>query len=197
MSDLDQDFLSDFYDEVENPLDAVEAYLLTTPRLYKRRAWDRLSFSSEGRFTEYRVEASYLPDDERVLISVRSNMIFDAEYDMLLSQLIRKINRGLTFGYFDVDDAGFPVFNHSLSLRHMDEQGVVEEVNQTAQQGASALDSAYPALSVMHNHLRRLSDAGFVLEMDDFLPAMNDDSPQQNAANNSFDFALMDVKGEG
>ncbi len=189
------DFLADFYDEAESPLDAYEGYLLTTETLFKRSAWDRMVMEHQGRFAKYRIEFHYLPDDERIVAKCYSEMMLDVEYEALAAPLILKINRGLSYGHFDMTVAGHPVFKHALNLRGVDERVAVEEMEIFRDQAVAAFDQRYPALSVMRNHMKRLADAGFVLEMDDFLPAVND-NPHEGGAQN-LTLALMDVKGEG
>ena len=201
--DIMNDFLADFYDEVDTPLDAYEAFLLTTDYLYTRPNWDRLVMNVSGRYAKYRVEFQWLPDDERMVATCLSEIMLDPDYETLVAPLFLKINRSLPFGHFDINVAGNPVFKHSYSTKHLNTQVTMEELDDFRVAAVKFFDRHYAALSVMNNHMRRLADAGFVLEMDDFLPAVPavndnpDDITIHNNQQQDFALALMDVQGEG
>lgn len=190
MLDTMNDFLADFYDEAESPVDAYEAFLLTTETIYSRSAWDRVVLDQLGRFAGYKLEFLYLPDDGHIVARCWGDLMLDPEYEALAAPLILKINRGLAMGHFDMAPTGHPVLKHSLCVAGLDEKSVVARLEEFRTRAVALFDQSYAALSVMQNHMKRLAEAGFVLEMDDFLPAVND-----NAGHLSF--ALMDVKGEG
>lgn len=193
-----EDFLADFYDEVDTPLDAYEAFLLTTECLYKRPNWDRLVMNVSGRYAKYRIEFLWLPEDERMVATCLSEIMLNPDYETLAAPLFLKINRSLPFGHFDMNMAGHPVFKHSYSIKHANAQISMEELEEFRESAVKFFDKHYAALSMMNNHMRRLADAGFVLEMDDFLPAVNDNpDAEPSSQQQDFALALMDVQGEG
>jgi len=193
------DFLADFYEESENPIDSYEAFLLTTELLFKRVAWDRIIMDQPARFSPLRVEMHFMPHDERIVAQcLCSEMFFHQDYEALSAPLIMKINRQQSYGHFFLNDAGHVVFRQSISLRDKEDACVIRELEEFRGQAISVFEQRHAALSVMKNHLKRLADAGFMLDMDDFLPAVNDNPNMvPTASTMNMNLALMDIKGEG
>lgn len=190
------DFLADFYEETDNPMDSYEAFLLTTELLFKRVAWDRLILDQEGRFSSLRLEMHYMPHENRIVAqALNSEMIFDQDYEALSAPLIMKINRDQSYGHFYLNDAGHVVFRQAISLHSKEDEAVVTELEEFRSQAKNAYEQRYAALSVMKNHLKRLAEAGFMLDMDDFLPDVNDNPTAYQSS--SMNLALMDIQGEG
>lgn len=194
------DFLSEFYDDVDNPIDMFEAFLLTKECLFKRVAWDRLIITQSTRFCELRQEAHYVAHDDRIILqSFISDMILDPEYEALSAPLLMKINREQSYGHFYLNEAGHVVFKHSISAIDKEADALIDEIEEFRTLAVSVFERRYAALSVLKNHLKRLSEAGFVLDMDDFLPAINDNQSHINdqKQNNGMALAFMDIQGEG
>lgn len=191
------DFLGEFFEDSESPMDSYEAFLLTTETLYKRVAWDRILMEQPSRFAKLRIEAYHIPHDEQInMQALCSDMIFEQDYEALSAPLIMKLNRQQSYGHFIVNEAGHVVFKNGISLRGKDDEVIIREIEAFREKAKIVFENRYAALSVMENHLKRLSDAGFTLEMDDFLPAVND-NPDGTLQSATLNLAMMDIKGEG
>jgi hypothetical protein len=191
------DFLGEFFEESESPMDSYEAFLLTTETLYKRTAWDRVLLDQPSKYANLRIDISFIPQDEQIVLqALCSDMIFDQDYEALSAPLIMKLNRQQSYGHFVLNEAGHVVFKYAISLKGKEDEILVSEIEEFREKATTIYENRYAALSVMKNHLKRLSDAGFMLEMDDFLPAVND-NPDWSSQSSTLNLAMMDIKGEG
>lgn len=104
-------------DRLEHPVDVVERLAAVNAWDFDRAEIDEISIQVSGRFANYDVAFTWLPDLESLHVSCSFDLVAPPHKRAPIGELTRLINEQLWLGHFDLwGEQGLAMFRHSLCL---------------------------------------------------------------------------------
>ena len=104
-------------DRSEHPLDVVERLAALRDWIFDRAEADEMSVSVSGRWTDYHVAFTWLPDLESLHVGCAFDIKFNDRRRAEVLHLISLINEQLWIGHFGLwEKEGVVIFRHALLL---------------------------------------------------------------------------------
>jgi hypothetical protein len=100
-----------------NPLDAVERLAMLRDWNFDRATDDEVTLVVEGRWSDYQISFTWMPDIEALHIACAFDMKAPARRRGEMVELVAMVNEQLWIGHFDFwSKDGLVMFRHSLML---------------------------------------------------------------------------------
>ncbi|MEM8833921.1 MAG: YbjN domain-containing protein [Pseudomonadota bacterium] len=155
----------DIYDDVSNPIDALEDIMLRNDWTFERRMEDELTVQVSGKMGEYKMAFIWQEEFSAMQFCCAPDLhIHQDHYDEAKS-IMNDINAKLWLGHFDMRDhtvsdhssvgSAIPCFRHTTLLRGMTETSGLEPMEDLIDIALSECERYYMTFALLSENAKR------------------------------------------
>ncbi|MEM6812167.1 MAG: YbjN domain-containing protein [Pseudomonadota bacterium] len=149
----------DIFEEVSNPIDALEDIMLQNDWVFDRRAEDELTVQITGKMGEYKMAFVWQEDFSALQFCCAPDLRIHKDHYDEAKIIMNDINSNLWMGHFDMRDSNaadtnsegtaIPCFRHTVLLRGMRESSGIEPMEDIIDIAISESERYYMTFSLL------------------------------------------------